>query len=475
MIYSGIKIVPYDVNCVINKTNTEHMKKLLAVSIFLLCCFSIHAQNNRWYDVSKNGDCISAIEISIKDTINAIASPVGYGQLLEFKNNDKKSLLYIEREHNTVWYQFEMPADGKLAFELTPFNAKDDYDFMLFQYAKTESDDFCAAIINKTIQPIRTNISRNNKDIQSKTGMVMEKAVQSTVHSGPGDDYSQFVEAKKGDRFYLLVDNVYKKGEGHRIVFHYTNESKEEIIVFKEAPQPIEEEIEAPPLPQPKKVIPKKDIREFTLEGVVIDDETNKPIQADVSLINSKSGKVVAQTQSDSLTGEYKITLREDADVLPKQQYTLEIYKDGYFFDSEDIKAYDLPDLSSVKSKKRIPKLKKNSVFRITNINFYGDQAKPLPRSFTVFKTLLKTMKKNKTLKIKIEGHTNGCSKGKAFSSRLSEARTETVKNYLIKNGIAADRIEVKGFGCKNMLYPEPMNSKQHMLNRRVEIRVLEY
>ncbi len=446
------------------------MNKLLLIALSVIICSTAFGQQNKYYDVTHNGDCISAIDISILDTTHAIASPKGHGKTLEFRNNDTKSLLYIEREHHTVWYQFELPADAKLSFEIIPNSINDDYDFMLFEQNTENPDNFCQALMDKTIKPIRTNISRNNKEIQSKTGLRMGSNNQNTVHSGPGDDYSQFIEGKKGTRYFLLVDNVYKNGKGHALIFNY---QPNEVITAVEKVEKVEIVENIVEVPKPKKTVIQ--IAEYTLKGIVTDDETNQPIEAEVNLINSKTGKKIATTTSDPTTGEYKITLKEEAKKLPKQSYTLEIYKDGYFFDSEDIKPYDLPELSKIKSRKRIPKIKDGKVFRISNINFYGNEARPLPRSFPVFDVLLRTMKKNPTLKISIEGHTNGCGNGADFSRRLSKARAETVKKYLETKGIAADRIKSKGLSCTKMLYDNPQTQKEMMLNRRVEIRVLEY
>ena len=54
----------------------------------------------------------------------------------------------------------------------------------------------------------------------------------------------------------------------------------------------------------------------------------------------------------------------------------------------------------------------------------------------------------------------------------LSKLRSETIKRYLVTQGIAADRLEVKGWGGKKMIHDE-----QHPLahqNVRVEIEVIE-
>lgn len=438
------------------------MKKLTTIILFAILTLPLFSQQ-RWVDVAENGDCISAIEINITDTTNAIASPKGYGKVLEFKNNDKKSLLYIEREHNTVWYQFEVPSDGELTFELLPFRVEDDYDFMLFQYEANDSIGFCEAVRTQKIKPIRTNISRNNKEIGSRTGLLESGKAAETVHSGPGEEYSRFIDTKKGTRYYLLVDNVYKNGKGHQLTFKHSGK-KEELIT---------EVVTSEPEPIIVKKNPKK--KQFKLEGVVRDDETNEPIEADVNLINAKNGEIVAKTKSDSLTGTYTIVVSDTKGLRDAGLFKLEISKDGYFFDSQDIPAYKLPDLGGIKISHRIPKLKKGKTFNISNINFYGNQAKPLPQSFPTFKALLKVMEKNKTLKINIEGHTNGCGQGELYSKKLSIARAKTVTEYLIANDISKDRIKYNGSGCNEMLYPNPTNGTQQMLNRRVEIEVLEY
>jgi outer membrane protein OmpA-like peptidoglycan-associated protein len=443
------------------------MKKVTTIIILAFLTLPLFSQQ-RWVDVAENGDCISAILVNINDTTNAIASPEGYGKVLEFKNNDKKSLLYIEREHNTVWYQFEVPADIELTFEITPFRIEDDYDFMLFQYEKNDSIGFCEAVRTQKIRPIRTNIARNNKETGSKTGLLESGATAETVHSGPGEGYSKLLDAKKGTRYYLLVDNVYKNGKGHQLTFKYSEYLQEEATIST-----LGEELSLEPAPSFFEEMPK--VKQFKVEGVVTDDETKQPIAADVNLINAKNGEIIAKTRSDSLTGEYTLKIDQTKSLRDVQLFKLEISKDGYFFDSQDIPAYKLPNLDGIKVSHRIPKLKKGKTFNISNINFYGNEARPLPQSLPTFKALLKVMQKNKTLKINIEGHTNGCSHGKAFSKKLSTGRAKTVTEYLITNGIKKDRIKYGGSGCSKMLYPNPLNATEQMLNRRVEVKVLEY
>jgi outer membrane protein OmpA-like peptidoglycan-associated protein len=443
------------------------MKNTLTFLCLLVVPILLQGQSKiRWLDVlPNNSDCISAIEINLKDTIRTTASPKGHGQVLEFKNNDKKSLLYVEREHNTVWYQFEVDFNGSFTFELTPFSIHDDYDFMLFKYDNTV--DFCQKLMDKKIEPIRTNISRNNKDAQSKTGLSWDFK-DKMIHSGVGANYSYGLEVTKGDRYFLLVDNVYSNGKGHQLAFNY-NALQKEADPLPKAVETVVEKVET----KSDLEIRKSKILTYDLKGVVMDTDSNKPLKAEITLTDSNTGEVVASAQSDSLTGEYTLTLKDEAQKIATSLYTLEISKDSYFFDSQDIKPFELPELSKVKTQTRIPKIKKGEVYQIQNINFYGNEARPLPISYPVFKSLLRLMEKNPTLNIRIEGHTNGCHQNWDYSKELSIARAATVRNYLIENNIDEKRVEHDGFSCDKMIFPNPVNEKQNMLNRRVEIRIL--
>lgn len=75
------------------------------------------------------------------------------------------------------------------------------------------------------------------------------------------------------------------------------------------------------------------------------------------------------------------------------------------------------------------------------------------------------------TLNIKIVGYSASISKGCdiEFSKKLSMERAQTVRNYLIKNGIEPYRIIISGSGSKNPVGDN--NTKEgQSLNRRAEL-----
>lgn len=64
-----------------------------------------------------------------------------------------------------------------------------------------------------------------------------------------------------------------------------------------------------------------------------------------------------------------------------------------------------------------------------------------------------------------------------AANLRASRARAETVRDWLVENGIAADRIEIIAFGEQNPVEPNALpdgspNAEGRAANRRVEIEV---
>ncbi len=83
----------------------------------------------------------------------------------------------------------------------------------------------------------------------------------------------------------------------------------------------------------------------------------------------------------------------------------------------------------------------------------------------------LKIMKKHRNLVVLVEGHT---SSKYAFKEalKLSKARAKTVRDFLIKHGIAAGRLKIRGYG-----YTRPINSNRteqgRARNERVDFLIL--
>ncbi len=83
---------------------------------------------------------------------------------------------------------------------------------------------------------------------------------------------------------------------------------------------------------------------------------------------------------------------------------------------------------------------------------------------------------KCKTSKIEVAGHTD--SGGEAdMNMRLSQARADAVKAYLVSKGLSADQLVAKGYGETKPLVPDNavpgVDSPERAKNRRIEFNVM--
>jgi len=101
------------------------------------------------------------------------------------------------------------------------------------------------------------------------------------------------------------------------------------------------------------------------------------------------------------------------------------------------------------------------------SIYFSSNSAKLAAAATASLNKIVKVMKENPELKIKIEGNTDNVEKN---ADNLSEGRANAVKTYLVSKGISSDRIEVEGVGS-TMPIGDNNTTAGRNKNRRVEIK----
>jgi len=93
-------------------------------------------------------------------------------------------------------------------------------------------------------------------------------------------------------------------------------------------------------------------------------------------------------------------------------------------------------------------------------------------QTLPVLQSISAILKEYPTSKFSIEGHTDNSGKADA-NLKLSEERAAAVKNYLVENGIAADRLTSSGYG-----QTKPIDSNKTKAgkanNRRVEVKLVK-
>ena len=83
-----------------------------------------------------------------------------------------------------------------------------------------------------------------------------------------------------------------------------------------------------------------------------------------------------------------------------------------------------------------------------------------------------KIMKEFQTSRFSINGYTDNTGTD-ALNQRLSEERAQQVKKYFTDRGIAASRLDSKGFGKANPIATNDTPEGRHE-NRRVEISLIK-
>jgi len=198
------------------------------------------------------------------------------------------------------------------------------------------------------------------------------------------------------------------------------------------------------------------------IQGLITNSKTNKPIKADIELVNLKSGKSYKSSESD-INGNYMLCLPSDA------EYALTVNKKQYLIYSENIKLEK--EGSIIVKNFKLQPLKVGEQVRLDNIFFELNSSDLKDESVVELNKIIKFMATNPFLVIEIGGHTDN-SGFKAYNLNLSDNRARSVKDALVQRGIPSDRIQTKGYG---MSVPLNTNSseQERALNRRTELKII--
>ena len=105
---------------------------------------------------------------------------------------------------------------------------------------------------------------------------------------------------------------------------------------------------------------------------------------------------------------------------------------------------------------------------RITQqIQFDLAKATIKPVSFPTLDAVQEVLVGNPKIALEIQGHTDNAGNA-SLNQKLSQDRAEAVRAYLVKKGIASDRLVSRGYGAGQPLVPNDTNDHR-ALNRRVQ------
>jgi outer membrane protein OmpA-like peptidoglycan-associated protein len=122
--------------------------------------------------------------------------------------------------------------------------------------------------------------------------------------------------------------------------------------------------------------------------------------------------------------------------------------------------------------KKQLAEIRSGQILILENVYFKTDKAVIEARSFALLKNVAAILKSHPEIgKILVEGHTDD--KGKlAHNMDLSQRRAESVVSFLVKEGVARERLEARGFG-PTVPIAENKTAEGRARNRRVVFTIV--
>jgi outer membrane protein OmpA-like peptidoglycan-associated protein len=105
----------------------------------------------------------------------------------------------------------------------------------------------------------------------------------------------------------------------------------------------------------------------------------------------------------------------------------------------------------------------------LRGVNFELGKAVLLPISRDILEEVARSLVANPTVRVEVAGHTDSTG-SRAVNERLSLARAESVKAFLVENGVAGDRMTVQGYASTQPVASNRTASGRAQ-NRRVELR----
>ena len=108
----------------------------------------------------------------------------------------------------------------------------------------------------------------------------------------------------------------------------------------------------------------------------------------------------------------------------------------------------------------------------LSGVTFALDSAVVRDEAKEVLQNDIRILRENPQIRVEVQGHT--CDLGDAdYNRNLSDRRANAIKDYLVSQGIGADRLTARGYGEERPRFPNDSETNRAK-NRRVELVVVE-
>lgn len=196
-----------------------------------------------------------------------------------------------------------------------------------------------------------------------------------------------------------------------------------------------------------------------------VKDENGNPAEAIVKLIDTKTGTEVLAIKNEDGTYTYAVADGKT------HKYKVRIEKEGYNFQTM---AVTLSKGTTFAKDIILSQIAMNESIALRNLYFKFDSPSVTEDSYEELRALANFMQQNSSAIIEIIGHTDNRGK-EDVNQKVSLERAEAIVKYLVKKGIASDRLIAKGLGEEKPLATNDDEEDGRELNRRTEFRVVSH
>ncbi len=195
--------------------------------------------------------------------------------------------------------------------------------------------------------------------------------------------------------------------------------------------------------------------------GKVTNAKTSEPISAKLTF----SGVTINQSIYASLSG-YRI------DVNSTDQFKIQVEAEGFISTLEELDINTI-EMKTLEMNFKLEPVSVGAKVNLKSVLFEQGSTNLLTGSYQELDLVVTFLNANPSVRIELLGHTDN--RGvHSHNVKLSQARVDRVKEYMVSKGISSRRIKGKGYGGTQPI-ADNSNEETRMLNRRVEFRITKY
>ena len=377
-----------------------------------------------------SNDCLFAIPLDVDQTYGPTTAPQGGGRLMEVMA-DKRHPNLPEFEHNSVWYKFTVPYNGKLDIAVTQQNLSDDYDMLVYRYtdqyfsnhiqsnkvlpvAVNMSSIDSSILVKKKAEPVPTT-GDAKADLKAKQEAAKQRRAEEELNAAMGtigmyheaEDvlltkasrkrHIRSIDVRKGEVYYILLDNVTPNGQGHSI----------KVSIYVDA---------------------------FAVPVTFYDPKIKKNVDVNLTILEKNTNNRVIVRNDKFRGGVVKF--------VPGYNYTLYAKRDGYFSIFYDFNADRFKQDTLLRM--RMNRAERGTIYPLTGL-FFEDEYVLMRESDSTLMNYVQIFRNHPDCTFTIKGWVKTYGVDPEHDQLVSLERAKAVKDFFVKNGINEANIKTSG------------------------------